>query len=187
MRRAGAAIRATELTGRSRGGWNLAMRKFLRVAVLGAATLVLASCGAPSAPDFVHRAAMSDLYEIEAGKIASEKGQSDAVKQYGQHMVEAHTKTSEELKSIVAAEKLDVAPPSRLNKRYQSMIEVLNKAKPEIFDKVYAKQQVKAHKRAAELLDDYAEGGDNAALKQFAANVLPTVKQHLEQAEKLSP
>ena len=163
------------------------MRKFLRIALLGAATLVLAGCGAPSTPDFVHKAAMTDLYEIEAGKIASEKGQSDAVKQYGQHMVEAHTKTSEELKRVVAAEKLGVAVPSRLSKRYHSMIETLNKAKPEIFDRVYAKQQVKAHKRASELFDDYAEGGDNAALKQFAANVLPTVKQHLEQAEKLAP
>jgi putative membrane protein len=67
------------------------------------------------------------------------------------------------------------------------MIEVLNKVKPEIFDKVYAKQQVKAHKRAEELFDDYAEGGNNAALKQFAANTLPTIKLHLEQAEKLVP
>jgi predicted outer membrane protein len=38
-------------------------------------------------------------------------------------MVEAHSKTSDELKSIVAAEKLDVALPSHLSKRYHSMIE----------------------------------------------------------------
>jgi hypothetical protein len=28
---------------------------------------------------------------------------------------------------------------------------------------------------------------DDSALKQFAANVIPTIKQHLEQAEKLVP
>jgi putative membrane protein len=156
--------------------------------LVGAVIFLLAACGgAPTTPDFVHNAAMTDLYEIAAGKLASEKGQSDAVKQYGQHMVEAHSKTTDELKSIVAAEKLDVALPSRLSKRYHSMMEALNNAPPEVFDKVYAKQQVKAHKRAAELFDDYAEGGDNAALKQFAANVLPAIKQHLEQAEKLAP
>ena len=65
------------------------------------------------------------------------------------------------------------------------MIDALNDAKPEDFDKTYAKQQVKAHERAVELFDDYAEEGDNAALKQFAANTLPTIKQHREQAEKL--
>ena len=67
------------------------------------------------------------------------------------------------------------------------MIDALNKAKPEDFDKTYAKQQVKAHKRAVKLFDDYAEEGDNAALKQFAANVLPTIKEHLEAAKKLVP
>jgi putative membrane protein len=149
------------------------------------ATLILVSCGAPSTPDFVHKAAMSDMYEVEAGKIASEKGQSDAVKQFGQHMVEAHGKTSEELKGIVQSEKLAVELPTKLDKKHQGMLEELTNAKPEDFDKTYAKQQVKAHKKAVALFDEYAEDGDNAALKQFAANTLPTIKQHREEAEKL--
>jgi putative membrane protein len=150
------------------------------------ATLALFSCGgAPSTPDFVRKAAMNDLYEVEAGKIASKKGQSEVVKQFGLHMVEAHIKAIEELEKIVQAEKLDTKLPSNLNKRRQDMIDALNNAKPEDFDKLYAKQEVNAHKKAAELLDAYAEGGDNAALKQFAANRLPTIKQHLAEAEKL--
>lgn len=150
------------------------------------ATLALVSCGgAPTTPDFVTKAAMSDLYEVEAGKIASEKGQSDAVKEFGRHMVEAHSKTSEELKGIVQAEKLNMELPTKLNKKRQKRIDALNNAKPEDFDKIYAMQQAKAHKKVVELFDDYAEDGDNAALKQFAANTLPTIKQHREQAEKL--
>src|SRR3972149_5364149 len=152
------------------------------------ATLALVSCGgAPTPPAFVTKAAMSDLYEVEAGKIASEKGQSDAVKEFGRHMVEAHGKTSEELKGIVQAEKLNMELPTKLNKKRQKRIDALNNAKPEDFDKIYAKQQVKAHERAAELVDDYAGDGDNAALKQFAANTLPAIKQHREEAEKLAP
>jgi putative membrane protein len=164
------------------------MNKHFLVVLAAAATLALASCGgAPSTPEFVRKAAMSDLYGVAAGKIAAEKGQTDAVKQFGTHMVEAHGKTSEELRGIVQAEKLDVALPGRLSKRYHTMVGELAAAKPEDFDKAYGKQQVKAHKRAVDLFDDYAEDGDNAALKQFAANVLPTIKQHLEQAEKLLP
>jgi predicted outer membrane protein len=46
--------------------------------MLGATMLLLAACdGAPTTPDFVHNAAMADLYEISAGKMANEKGQSD--------------------------------------------------------------------------------------------------------------
>jgi putative membrane protein len=162
-----------------------AMNKYALVALTAAVTLALVSCGAPSTPDFVRKTAMSDLYEVAAGKIASEKGQSDAIKQFGQHMVEAHSKTSEELKGIVEAGKLDIVLPSRLSKRYHTLIVELIDAKPEDFDKVYASQQVKVHTKAVDLVDDYAEGGDNPALKQFAANVLPTIKQHLQAAEKL--
>ena len=162
------------------------MSNHLLAALAILATLALVSCGAPSTPDFVEKAAMSDLYEVEAGKIASEKGQSEAVKEFGRHMVEAHSKTSEELKGIVQAEKLDSELPTKLDKKHRNMIDALNDAKPEDFDKTYAKQQVKAHKKAVELFDEYAEAGDNAALKQFAANTLPTIKQHREQAKTLS-
>jgi putative membrane protein len=162
------------------------MSNRLLAVLSGFVTLALVSCGAPSTPDFVKKAAMSDLYEVEAGKIAREKGQSEAVKEFGRHIVEAHGKTSEELKGIVQAEKLNVELPTKLGNKHQSMIDALNNAKPEDFDKTYAKQQVKGHKKAIELFDEYAEEGDNAALKQFAANTLPTIKQHREQAEKLS-
>ena len=149
------------------------------------AALALASCGAPSTQGFVKKAAMSDVYQMAAGKVASEKGQSAAVKQFGQLMVEAHGKTNEELKGIVQAEKLDVKLPSRLDRRRQKLIEALNEAKPEDFDALYAEQQVKAHDLAVGLFDDYAEEGGNAALKQFAANMLPTIRQQRREAEKL--
>lgn len=161
------------------------MSKPLLAALAALATLALVSCGAPSTPSFAKKAAMSDLYEVTAGKIASEKGQSEAVKQFGLHMVEAHSKTSEELKGIVQTEKLEVKLPTTLDKKHQKMIDALNDAKPEAFDKVYALQQVKGHEKAAELFDKYAEQGDNAALKQFAANTLAAIQQHLEQAKKL--
>jgi putative membrane protein len=148
--------------------------------------LALASCGAPSTAAFVRKTTMSDLYEIEAGKIASEKGQSEAVKQFGQQMVDAHTKMSEELKAIVTAEKLDVRVRDKLGHRLQKFIDALNKAKPEAFDQIYANQQVRTHAKAAELFDAYAEGGDNGALKQFAANTLPALKEQRRAARKLA-
>jgi putative membrane protein len=161
------------------------MRNHFWAALAALATLALVSCGAPSTTDFVKKAADSDLYEVAAGKLASEKGQSDAVKQFGAHMVEAHTKTSEELKGILASEKLDIKIPAEPDKKRAEMLKALTDAKPEEFDALYIKQQVKAHTKAEKLFDAYAERGDNPALKQFAANTLPVIKQHLKDAEKL--
>jgi putative membrane protein len=159
--------------------------QILAAAAATLATLTLAACGAPSTPDFVQKAAMSDMYEVEAGKIASQKGKSDAVKQFGQQMVDAHSKTTEELKTIVRAEKIDVELPAKLDDKHQGLIDALNNASADDFDKTYAKQQVDAHQEAVELFDSYTKQGDNAALKQSAAKTLPVIQQHLDMAKKL--
>ena len=158
------------------------MRNFLMAAV---ATLSLVACGAPSTTDFVQKAAMSDMYEVEAGKIASQKGQTAPVKGFGEMMVDAHSKTTEELKGIVASEKIKVDLPEKLDAKHQKLIDDLNAASNADFDKTYAKQQVDGHQEAVNLFDSYANKGDNAALKAFAQKTLPVIQQHLDEAKKL--
>ena len=159
------------------------MRKFLMAAV---ATLSLVACGAPSAIDFVQKAAMSDMYEIEAGKIASQKGQSVPVKGFGEMMVDAHSKTTEELKGIIASEKIKGDLPEKLDAKHQKLINDLNAASNADFDKTYATQQIDGHQEAVNLFDSYAKKGDNAGLKAFAQKTLPVIQQHLDEAKKLS-
>lgn len=158
------------------------MRNLLIAAL---ATFALTACGAPSSQDFVHKAAMTDLYEIQAGKIAADKGQSDAVKQFGQQMVTDHTKTSDELKSIVQSKNIKADLPTQLDSSHQKLIDALNSASAADFDKTYAKQQVDGHQDAVDLYKKYADKGDNADLKQFAGKTLPVIQQHLEMAKKL--
>lgn len=67
-----------------------------------------------------------DFYEVEAGKLAIAKGQSDAVKAFGQQMVDAHTKTAEELKKIVQSENIKVALPAELDKKGGKLVADLN-------------------------------------------------------------
>ena len=66
------------------------------------------------------------------------------------------------------------------------MIDDLNAAHENDFDKTYAKQQVGAHEGAEELFEKYTQKGDNATLKALAAKTLPVIKQHLETAQTLA-
>jgi putative membrane protein len=157
------------------------MRNLVMAAV---AAMALAGCG-PTTADFVQKVAMSDRYEVQAGKIAAEKGQSDAVKQFGQQMVDAHTKTTEELTGIVKAKNLKVDLPSNLDAKHQKLLDDLNNVSAQEFDKTYAKQQVDGHQEAANLFKKYASQGDDADVKQFAQKTLPTIEHHLEEAKKL--
>ena len=175
--------------------WNSANLASLRIQLFGRqheklciatlATLALAGCGAPSTPDFVQKAAMSDMYEVQAGKLAAEKGQSDVVKQFGQQMVDAHTKTTEELTGIVKSKNIKVDLPANLDAKHQKLIDDLNSASAQDFDKTYAKQQVDGHQEAVHLFKKYAAKGDDADVKQFAEKTLPTIEHHLDEAKKL--
>jgi putative membrane protein len=159
------------------------MRRPVLAALTLLVPLLLVACGAPSTPDFVQQAAMSDMYEVEAGKIAAVRGKSEAVKQFGQHMVEAHTHSTAELKGVAQAEKINVEVPGALDEKHRLMIDDLMAAHD--FDKTYARQQVKAHEAAVELFSGYAEKGDDPVVKAFAAKILPEIKQHLEAAKAL--
>ena len=56
---------------------------------------------APKTQDFVTEAAVSDMTEIAAAKIALQKGDGDE-KQFADQMVKDHTQTSNELKALVS-------------------------------------------------------------------------------------
>ena len=158
------------------------MRSYVIAAV---ATLALVGCGVPSTPEFIQKAAMSDMYEVQAGKIAADKAQSDAVKQFGQQMVDAHTKTTDELMGIVKSKNIKVDVPTKLDSEHQKLIDDLNSASAKDFDKTYASQQVDAHQNAVKLFKKYAEDGDDPDVKQFAAKTLPAIEHHLDEAKKL--
>jgi putative membrane protein len=136
---------------------------------------------------FVEAAAVSDMYEVEAGKIAQQRGQSASVKNFGAKMVTAHTETSNKLKAALASTHPDITPPAMLDSRHQGMIDELRGAKDTDFDHRYIAQQVAAHQEALILMEGYAKNGDTPAIKALAAKTAPVVQMHLNMAEKIQP
>lgn len=134
------------------------------------------------AQGFVNAASASDLYEIEAGKLAQASGKSQAVKDFGKMMETDHTKSSAELKTAAEAGGVTVNP--QLTAKQQADLDAL-KAAGDNFDSVYKAQQLAAHQQALSLLRSYASTGDQQALKDFAAKTAPVVETHLGHAEML--
>jgi len=137
----------------------------------------------PKTEDFIKEAATSDLLEIEAAKIAEQKGNADE-KTFAEQMITDHTKTSNELKGIVPAD-LKGALPTGLDDSSQKKLDKLRDTKPEDFAGQYDPMQVSAHKDAVSLFERYAKGGDNEKLKDWAGKTLPALQHHLEMAQAL--
>ena len=149
---------------------------------VGAATAPLAN----SVEAFVTGAAISDMFEIEAGKIAADKAKSPEVKAFAAMMVKDHTATTAKLKATLASAKVQVTPPTDLDDRRRGMIENLRAASAADFDKVYLDQQTAAHQEALALMKSYADDGENAPLKKLAADTAPIVQKHYDEVQKLA-
>jgi len=140
---------------------------------------------APTTEDFVKQAAIGDMTEIAAAKIALEKGNAEE-KKFAEQMVTDHTKTSEELKALVASGDVKAELPASLDSSAQKKIEKLNDTKPEDFAAQYDPMQVSDHKNDVSLFERYATGGDNPKLKEWAGKTLPRLQHHLEMAQTLN-
>ena len=134
--------------------------------------------------DFIKEAATSAMLEIEAAKLAQQKGDADE-KKFAEQMITDHTKTSTELKAMVPAE-MKSAIPASLDDTSQKKLDKLRDAKAEDFPGEYDPMQVSAHKDAVSLFERYAKGGENDKLKDWAGKTLPALQHHLAMAQDMN-
>lgn len=138
---------------------------------------------APKTEDFIKEVALSDMLEIEAAKIAQQKGNT-AEKKFADQMATDHIKTSTELKAMVTGE-MRSALPAGLDDKSQKKLDVLRDTKADDFASEYDPMQVSAHKDAVSLFERYAKGGDDPKLKDWAGKTLPALQHHLAMAQDL--
>jgi putative membrane protein len=132
---------------------------------------------------FVAKAASASMFEIKSSQLAQEKAQRAGVKQLAEHLIRDHTKANEELKAI--ARQKNYTLPAQMDPQCQECYERVANARGEAFDATFVQEQVKAHREAIKLFEQASKTLDDPELKAWAAKTLPTLKQHLRQAEAL--
>jgi putative membrane protein len=140
--------------------------------------------GSPKTQDFVSEAAASDMFEIQSSKLAVKRA-DPATKSFAEQMIADHTKTSSEMKQMIAAGKVQASVPKKMTSSQQSMLSELKGLKGDEFSKQYRSDQVSAHKDAVDLYKRYGDSGDNADLKSWAAKTRPALEHHLMMAQNL--
>jgi putative membrane protein len=159
------------------------------VAVAGAQLSTTAGASSTqmlSAPLFVEMAAMSDLFEIQSSQAALKKSKDASVQRFAQTMIEHHTKMSADLKSALQSANVKAKVPTSLSGEKAKMLKTLSSASGEKFDAMYVKAQLQAHEQALQLMQSYAQSGDNPALRQFAQQGIPIIQQHLQLAQQIA-
>jgi len=105
------------------------------------------------------------------------------VKQFGQKMVDDHTKANDQLKEVANKDKLEL--PDSLDSKDQSRVNKLSKLSGPQFDKAYINDQLKDHEHDVSEFQKEAQNGTDPNVKQFAASTLPILQEHLNMVKEL--
>jgi len=137
--------------------------------------------GSPSAHHFLMEAAQGGLAEVTLGQMAADKGGSEEVKEFGRRMVQDHSKTNDELKTLATTVGVSLSTEmSSEAKAFQQRLENLSGAE---FDRAYMDEMLEDHLKDVNAFEKQAVDGQNAQVKEWAKKTLPTLREHLALAQ----
>lgn len=135
---------------------------------------------------FIEEAASHGQFEVQAGRLAAQKGSDQAVKSFGERLVKDHTAANQELRQIATQHqvKLDADLPRSLRNRLQD----LEKKTGAEFDREFVKEVgIEAHEDDVKKFKEASKDVKDPQLKAWVDKTLPVLEQHLAQARQLPP
>lgn len=132
---------------------------------------------------FFTKAAIGGMAEVDAGKLASAKGNSKDVRGFGDKMVADHSKKNDELKQLAAQKHMQL--PATTDAKHQEMLAKLKGLSGDAFDREYAADMVKGHEDMAALLERAARESKDPDVRKFATDTLTAVHMHHQLAVDL--
>ena len=157
-------------------------------AVFGLAGLLAAqqtsAASQPTGKAFLKKAAEINLAEVEMGKLAEQKGNNQAVKDFGKRMVDDHTKAQDQLEQIAKRE--GVILPTQPGAEANSLHQQLSGLSGAQFDQMYIQHMLSGHKGAIGIFENEIEHGRSAAIKGYAEATLPVIQDHIRIAEDVA-
>lgn len=161
----------------------------LTSAALAAFSTARDTAAAPNDAQIAMIAVTADNVDIEASKMAAQKSESKAVKEFAETMVRDHGAVN--AKATALAKKLGVTPEeSATSKSLKAggdaqMAKVKNLKGAE-FDKAYVDNEVSYHEAVAAVLDKtLLPNSKNAELKSLLESARPIFVSHLEHAKMI--
>ena len=163
-----------------------------------------------TAQQFAQKAAVGGQKEVQLSQIALQKSQNAEVRAFAQQMVQDHTAVGRQLGQIAVAKGIQLPatnaletallqtsrtptgrsdkllPRSEIPEADLDAVRKLEKLTGEEFDRAYVKEMAKDHEKTISKFEQASKSLDDPELKQFAADTLPKLRHHGQQAEQLS-
>jgi putative membrane protein len=134
--------------------------------------------------EFVTKAAQDGRAEVQLGQMAVDKASGDAVKKFGQRMVNDHTQANNQLQQLATQQGITL--PTGIGDESQQVMNQLSPLSGAEFDRQYMNQMVQDHTKAVAMYQREGQQGDDPMLRAWAAQTVPVLQDHLQQAQSIS-
>jgi putative membrane protein len=141
-----------------------------------------------AAQQFPMEAMHSDTFEIQSSRTALQRSRNSEVRTYARQMIADHGRSTAMLRQMAGETTASTGAASRnarIDPRRAQMLQQLRGQRGAAFDRLYAQMQVQAHQEAVQLFTAYAQSGSDPTMRNFATQNLPTLQQHLANAQRL--
>ena len=132
---------------------------------------------------FLKQMAIGGRAEVELGKLAADRSGTKSIDDFGQRMAKDHGDANSKLASLARSAKVEL--PKDLDAEHAAVRQQLQSLNGREFELRYVESQVKDHQKAVQLLIYEIGSGQHVGVRQFAADTLPAVMEHLEHAKQL--
>ena len=134
--------------------------------------------------EFVKKAAIGGMAEVELGRVAMQRAARPAVRSFGERMVADHGRGNTELAALERSKGMDVS--TTLDTTHQAMRDRLSGLSGADFDRAYMSEMVRDHTEDVALFESAAQTASDADVKAFAARSLPMLRDHLALARQIN-
>ena len=154
---------------------------------------------------FVSKALESGQKEVALARLAEQKAENAELKQFADKLASDHKAVNEQLQILARDDKTGAAPKAQSDATKPSTGSssppsaaapgAAPSTSPEYtrlqglsgseFEKAFLDVIVQGHEKSVELYEDASESLPEGAAKRLAADTLPKIKDHLEQAKSL--
>jgi putative membrane protein len=139
---------------------------------------------ADGSAEYLARAAESNLFEVRISEIALTRVSDQYVREFAEIMIKDHLESAQDLTDLAGDARLEVTMPD-IEAHHAAIIEKLKSTESSDFDQMFLDVQAEAHAEALDLHKNYAETGDNEALRAYAEETAEVTEHHLGMLAKL--
>jgi putative membrane protein len=130
---------------------------------------------------FLQAATKGGTAEVEFGQLAGRMSTNTTIKEFAQRMVRDHQEANKRITAL--ARNAGLPPMQGLDPDHKTAYDRLSKLQGAAFDRVYIDSQIVDHQVMAQLLEYEIGSGQDKDIKDLAAEVLPSILDHLQTAD----